>query len=90
MYKIEVTNRFKQNLKKLQKSGFNMKILNDVIDMLANGKILPEKYRNHPLKGKYKGYYDCHILPDLVLVYKIEKERLVLIFFDIDTHSNLF
>ena len=90
MYKIEVTNRFKQNLKKLQKSGFNMKILNDVIDMLANGKILPEKYRNHPLKGKYKGYYDCHILPDLVLVYKIEKERLVLILFDIDTHSNLF
>ncbi len=90
MYKIEVTNRFKQNLKKLQKSGFNMKILNDVIDMLANGKILPEKYRNHPLKGKYKGYYDCHILPDLVLVYKIEKEQLVLIFFDIDTHSNLF
>ena len=58
--------------------------------MLSKGKVLPEKHKNHPLKGIYKGYYDCHVLPDLVLIYKIEKERLVLILFDIDTHSNLF
>ena len=37
-----------------------------------------------------KGYYDCHVLNDLVLVYKIEKEKLVLLLFDIETHSNLF
>ena len=61
-----------------------------VIDMLSKGEMLPAKYSNHPLKGKYKGYYDCHILPDLVLIYKIEKERLVLLLFDIETHSNLF
>ena len=67
-----------------------MKLISDVIDMLSKGKTLPEKYKNHPLRGDLKGYYDCHILPDLVLVYKIEKERLVLILFDIDTHSNLF
>jgi len=58
--------------------------------MLSKGKTLPQKYKNHPLKGNLKGYYDCHVLPDLVLVYKIEKERLVLILFDIETHSNLF
>ena len=58
--------------------------------MLANGKTLQEKYNNHQLKGKYKGYYDCHVLPDLVLVYKIEKEKLKLLLFDIGTHSNLF
>lgn len=67
-----------------------MKLISDVIDMLSKGKTLPEKYKNHPLRGDLKGYYDCHILPDLVLVYKIEKERLVLILFDIETHSNLF
>lgn len=67
-----------------------MKLITDVIDLLSKGKTLPEKYKNHPLKGELKGCYDCHILPDLVLIYKIEKERLVLILFDIETHSNLF
>lgn len=67
-----------------------MKLISDVIDILSKGEILPEKYKNHPLKGNLNGYYDCHVLPDLVLIYKIEKERLVLILFDIETHSNLF
>ena len=65
-------------------------MITDVIDILAKGENLPEKYKNHPLKGELKGYYDCHVLPDLVMVYKIEKERLVLILFDIETRSNLF
>jgi len=62
----------------------------DVIDILSKGEKLPEKYCNHPLKGNYKGYYDCHVLKDLVLIYKNEKERLILILFDIESHSNLF
>lgn len=67
-----------------------MKLLTDVIDILSKGETLPEKYKNHPLKGNFKGYYDCHVLPDLVLIYKIEKEKLILLLFDIETHSNLF
>lgn len=67
-----------------------MNLVKEVIDILSKGETLPPKYSNHPLKGKYKGYYDCHVLPDLVLIYKIEKDRLVLILFDIETHSNLF
>lgn len=67
-----------------------MKLLTDVIDILSKGEILPEKYKNHPLKGNLKGYYDCHVLPDLVLIYKLEKEKLTLLLFDIETHSNLF
>ena len=58
--------------------------------MLSRGETLPEKYKNHPLRGEFKGYYDCHVLPDLVLIYKIEKDRLVLLLFDLETHSNLF
>ena len=67
-----------------------MKLLTDVINILSKGETLPEKYKNHLLKGNFKGYYDCHVLPDLVLIYKIEKEKLVLLLFDIETHSNLF
>ena len=66
-----------------------MELLEKVIDTLAKGEVLPPKYKNHPLKGKYLGYYDCHILPDWVLIYKIEKEELILLLFDIGTHSDL-
>ena len=76
--------------KKLKRSGINLQPLNDVIDMLSKGQTLPEKYKNHPLHGKLKGYYDCHVLNDLVLIYKIEKDRLIILLCDIDTHSNLF
>lgn len=58
--------------------------------MLSKGETLPAKYKNHPLNGNFNGYYDCHILPDLVMIYKIEKEELILLLFDLDTHSNLF
>lgn len=57
--------------------------------MLSKGEELPPKYKNHPLKGNYDGYYDCHILPNWILIYKIEKEELVLLLFDIGTHSDL-
>ena len=67
-----------------------MNLVYNVIDMLAKGETLPPKFKNHLLKGNLKGFYDCHVLPDLVLIYKIEKERLVLVLLDIGTHSNLF
>ena len=58
-----------------------------MVDILASGKKLPRKYKDHPLKGKYKGYYDCHILPDWVLIYKTEDNDLILL--DTGTHSDL-
>lgn len=61
-----------------------------MIDILAKGGKLPDRYKNHALKGDLKGFFDCHVLPDLVLIYKIEKEKLILLLFDIESHSNLF
>ena len=66
-----------------------MSLLENVVDILANGEKLPPKYKNHPLKGKYQGYYDCHILPDWILIYKVEKEELILYLLDTGTHSDL-
>ena len=74
----------------MRKDGVKIEIIKEVITTLSKGETLHAKYKNHPLKGKYKGFYDCHILPDLVLIYKIEKDKLILILFDINTHSNLF
>lgn len=65
-----------------------MKLLTMVIDTLARGEPLHAKYQNHQLKGIYSGYFDCHIQPDWVLIYKIEEEKLLLI--DIGSHADLF
>lgn len=74
----------------LKKDRYNLKLLEEVVNIVASGKNLPEKYKNHPLKGRYIGYYDCHILPDWILIYKLENERVVLILFDMGTHADLF
>ena len=71
------------------KDDYNLKLLEQVIDMLAKGVQLPEKYKNHPLKGNLSVFYDCHILPDWILIYKIEKDKLTLLLFDIGTHADL-
>ena len=90
MYEIQVTNRYKQSLKQASKRGYNISLLEKVVNVLANGETLPAKYKNHPLKNNYAGFFDCHIQPDWVLIYKIEKEKLILLLFDTGTHADLF
>ena len=77
-YQIEMSTRFKKDYKLAQKRGYNMNLLKDVIDILANGEQLPGKYLDHPLSGDYRGSRECHIEPDWLLIYRIEKDLLVL------------
>ena len=60
----------------MQKRGKNMKKLEETIRILSSGEILPERYLDHPLSGNYKGYRECHIEPDWLLVYKIDNNTL--------------
>jgi len=52
--------------------------------------LLPEEKRDHSLVGNYKGYRECHVRPDLLLIYKIKKKELELLLFRIGTHSDLY
>ncbi len=88
-YNIKVTKSFKQGLKRSKKRGFDLRKLERVINKLADGKMLEEKYKDHELIGRYKGYRDCHIEPDWILIYKIENNMLLLILLDTGTHSDL-
>lgn len=67
-----------------------MKLLKDVIETLRLGLPLDKKYRNHPLQGEYKGYYDCHIENDWILIYGYSQNKLQLICVRTGTHSDLF
>ncbi len=55
-----------------------------------NGEKLPEQYHNQPLHGNYEGWNDCHILPDWILVWRYNNDRLELCLLDTGTHSDLF
>ncbi|MEI6581206.1 MAG: type II toxin-antitoxin system YafQ family toxin [bacterium] len=91
MYQVVFTSQYKKSLKKISRSGnFPIKEIERVIVLLILGKMLPVKYRDHGLNGEFSDYRECHIQGDLLLIYKIEKENLILILVDIGSHSQLF
>ena len=89
IYEVIPTSKFKKDKKKLKKRGYDLTLLEEVVDMLANGQVLPEKYKDHPLIGDRKGYRDCHIKNDWVLIYKIDEGVLTLILSETGTHSDI-
>ena len=88
-YTVKPTSQFKKDYKLAMKRGLNISLLNEVITMLSRGDALPEKYRDHALIGNWLGHRECRILPDWLLVYKIENEVLVLTLSRTGTHSDL-
>jgi mRNA interferase YafQ len=65
-------------------------LIETAIADLASGNQLDRKYHDHPLTGEWRGFRDLHIKPDLLLIYRIEKEELVLLLIDIGSHASLF
>lgn len=72
------------------KRGYNPQLLQNVLDLLCNEQQLPPKYKDHNLAGNYDGYRECHITPDWLLIYRIEKEILILTLTRTGSHSDLF
>lgn len=70
-YTIEASTKFKKDYKLIKKRGYDTKLLKEVIDLLADGRQLPEKYCDHSLNGIFAGLRECHILPNWLLVYRI-------------------
>jgi len=78
MLTLKPTTKFKKDYKRMKKQGKDMSLLGEVIDLLLNEKVLDEKYHDHPLSGNYVGFRECHILPDWLLIYAIDKDQLIL------------
>ncbi len=87
MLEIFRTTKFKKDFKTIRKRNWDVKLLKDVIFLLVEEKELPPEYKDHPLQGNHKGYRDCHIENDWVLIYKIEDNILYLA--RTGTHSDL-
>ena len=89
-YTLRYTGEFKRSLKRCLKRGYDEQLLTDVLNILAREGRLPEKYRPHILHGQYEGYWECHIAPDWLLVYKIHANLLILELTRTGTHADLF
>lgn len=87
MLEIFRTSKFKKDFKIIQKRNWDIELLKKVVILLVEEKELPQKYKDHPLQGDHKGYRDCHIENDWVLIYKIENGILYLA--RTGTHSDL-
>ncbi|MDZ7375775.1 MAG: type II toxin-antitoxin system YafQ family toxin [candidate division KSB1 bacterium] len=85
---INYTSQFKRDYKKIKKQNKDLAKLRTVIEILAAGNELDPKYKDHPLFGEWKGYRDCHIESDWLLIYKRTSDTLTLE--RTGSHSDLF
>ena len=84
------TSQFKKDYKLAMKRHLDLELLDEIIRMLSRGESLPSKNKDHALLGRWRGYRECHIQPDWLLVYRIEHNVLVLTLARTGTHSELF
>ncbi len=88
MLKVNASGKFKKDLKACVKRGYDLQMLEEVVDILRIPDKLPKKNKDHYLTGNYKGRKECHISPDWLLIYEIFEDELYLD--RTGTHSDLF
>ena len=88
MYSIFRTASFRKQYKKL--SSNDKELLKEIIVLLAQNRELEEKYKDHKLTGNFKDLRECHIKPDLLLIYKINDAILELALVQVGNHNSLF
>lgn len=82
------TGAFKRDVKRAERRGKDLAKLRRLLSSLINQTSLPERYRDHPLKGKWAGCRDAHVEPDWLLIYQIDGDQLILL--RTGTHADLF
>jgi mRNA interferase YafQ len=92
MRSIEFTHLYLKDLRLARKRGLPEAELNVIVEKLAKDEFLEPKHNDHPLKGKYLGFRECHVRPDWLLVYKKEDTENLSLLYLIRTgsHSDLF
>ena len=88
-YELILTGKFKKGLKQAKKQGLDIDLLDEVVTKLQNDIVLERKYRDHELTGNWKGFRECHIQPDWLLIYLKEKDILTLTLVATGSHSEL-
>lgn len=89
---LRVSSRYKKDHRKMEKTltDKNKDNLKTAITMLLEGLRLPEIYKDHPLTGEWNSYRECHIAPNLLLIYRVARQVMELQLVRLGSHSELF
>ena len=90
MLKISFTNQYLKDLELIKRRNLPKSELDEVVKFLSEGQPLLPKHKDHPLKGNFAGYRECHIRPNWLLIYKIDKQILTLVLTRTGSHTDLF
>ncbi|MBF8969534.1 type II toxin-antitoxin system YafQ family toxin [Streptococcus sp. NLN76] len=90
MLELRTTYQFRKDIRRIQKRGGNLLKLEAVLSKLQQEIELDKKYLDHPLKGNYQGFRECHIEPDWLLIYAIDRGHLILTATRTGSYSDLF
>ncbi|MBQ9527407.1 MAG: type II toxin-antitoxin system YafQ family toxin [Fretibacterium sp.] len=89
MLNLKYQAQFKKDLKLVMRRHWDLALLEGVTTMLQEGIPLPDCYKDHGLSGQWRGYRDCHIRGDWVLIYRIQEEENTLSLVRTGSHSDL-
>ena len=90
MLHLETTSQFRKDYKLMKKRGLNLRLLEEVLNKLIREEPLETRHRDHALTGNSRGLRECHIQPDWLLIYAIDKGRLILTASRTGSHADLF
>ena len=90
MLDLRFTNQFKKDYKMALKRGYDMSEFEMIVNKLRNREELDSKYKDHQLANNWKNHRDFHLHPDLVVIYRIHENELILEMVRMGTHSDLF
>lgn len=91
MFDVVYSSRFKKSYKRAkQLPGFKVEKFREVVTLLASDTALPASYKDHALTGNLRTFRECHLAPDILLIYQKEYDILTLTLVNIGKHSQLF
>ena len=90
MLEIVYTNKMKRDVKLMKRRGKDIAKLTATLSLLASGKPMPQKYRDHQLSGNLSDFRECHIEGNWLLIYQIFENKLILSASGTGTHADLF
>ena len=90
MLTLVTTSKFRKDYKRIKKRGYDLDLLESVLNTLLCEEPLSDQYKDHALIGNYIGFRECHIQPDWILIYAVSNTELILTASRTGTHSDLF
>ena len=93
MYKAQHSSQFKKDALNCMRQGLDLNLLEQAMTFLESGDPLPEEYNDHPLKGEYKKYRECHIngrFSDWVVIYYKHTGKMLIVYVRTGSHSKLY